>query len=118
RGLGVAGGGIREERGEDRQRLPLPALEAPARCGYLSSSAHVTYLERRPELSQPVLVLAVAGDLEPGVWMPRPDKRPGGYQEIDALGDDQLADVNDSSKVAGQDPRPKPLRIHAGRPQA
>ena len=63
RRLGVAGGRVGEERGEDRQRLLLPALEPAAQPRDLARVVEVAAVERSQQAAQPVLVLAEAGDL-------------------------------------------------------
>ena len=93
----VAGGRIGEEGGEDRQRLLLPALQAQPSCATSRASSRSPRSERGQQPAQPVLVLAEAGDLEPGLRVRGLDQRPCGQQQVDALGDDQLADEDDET---------------------
>ena len=98
RRLDVAGGRIGEEGREDRQRLLLPALEPPAQPRDLPRVVEVAPLERRQQAPQPLLVLAEPGDLQPRLGVRGPDQRPRGEQQVDSLGDDQLADEDDQRR--------------------
>ena len=100
-GLGVARRRVGEEGGEDRQRRLLPALEAAACGGDRAGVIEVTAIEGRAEAAEPVLVGAEAGDLEADARVLRVDQRPGGEQQVDPLGDDQLADEDDPAFARG-----------------
>ncbi len=92
-------GRIRQECREDRQRLSGTALQRPTELRDLPCIVQVAVIERAQQTTQPLLVLAITRDLQPDARLLSSNQRPGCYQQIDALGDDQLPDEDDTGAV-------------------
>ena len=118
----IAVGRIGEKGAQDRQRLRGTALEPPPQLGDLARIVQIPAIESCQQSTQPVLVLAVAGDLQPRVWVLGLNQRPRGDQQIDPLGDDQLPDEDDAESLSvrprGRTRGRKRLRVDAGRTEA
>ena len=69
------------------------------RVGELANRAQIAGREPAPDPAQDGLELAEADDQQPCARVRGVDQRPGGEQQVDALGDDQLADEDDPRAV-------------------
>src|SRR5262249_46311611 len=108
--LRVADGGIGQEGGEDRQGLirrrclwpPLIlALVAAASGRDLASGVEVSTAQRVHQLAEAPLEAAEAGEQQPGGGSAVPealamDQGPGGRQQVGALADEKLAEIEDT----------------------
>ena len=89
------------EEGREVAQLPARApLQLAAASRDLARLRQVAVGERRHQAVQGVPVGAEADHAQPRVGDPRGHARPGGHEQVDALGDDQLADVGDDPVAA------------------
>ena len=97
---------VRKERRQDRQHLLLPALQPPPESRDLADIVQIPAIESRKQPTQPVLVLPEARNLQSRLRMLGLNQGPCRQQEINALGDDQLANEdNERPRVGTVPPR-------------
>jgi hypothetical protein len=88
-----------QEREQLAERRPRAALELAPGEGDVPRRAEVAGRERLDQALEPLSPRPEADDDQPGVGYLPQDERPGGGQELDALGDDELADEGDVAVV-------------------